>query len=354
MSVLTTPKPASPTPKTAELSISVIVPVRNEGRHVESTLRQLLSQEYDSDKWEILVVDGDSTDDTAERVKKIAAENPRVRLLSNPKRLSSAARNIGIKNSRGDAVLIVDGHCELENRSLLKNVSEAFQSSGADCLGRPQSLDISAATPMQRAIALARSSRLGHHPDSLIYCDREQFAPAHSVAVAYRREVFEKVGYFDESFDACEDVELNHRIDEAGLKCFFTPSIRVQYHPRSSLIGLFKQLVRYGRGRVRLLRKHPETFSLGSFVPALFWLGVLLGWIGGFLCPPLWIAYFGALGIYLGAIFAQAASLSIRRRQIRLLFVLLPILVIIHLASATGSLSELIAGDRAPRRSSAV
>jgi succinoglycan biosynthesis protein ExoA len=239
-------------------------------------------------------------------------------------------------------VLIVDGHCELENRSLLKNVSEAFQSSGADCLGRPQPLDISDATPMQQVIALARSSRLGHHPDSLIYSDREQFAPAHSVAVAYRREVFEKVGYFDESFDACEDVELNHRIDKAGLKCFFTPSIGVQYHPRSSLSGLFKQLVRYGRGRVRLLRKHPETFSLGSFVPALFWLGALFGWIGGLLWSPLWFAYFGVLGIYFAAIFAQAALISIRQRKTRLLFILPPILIIIHLASAAGVLGELL------------
>jgi succinoglycan biosynthesis protein ExoA len=251
-------------------------------------------------------------------------------------------------------VLIVDGHCELENRALLRNVSKAFRSSGADCLGRPQPLDISAATPMQQAIALARSSRLGHHPDSLIYCDREQFAPAHSVAVAYRREVFEKVGYFDESFDACEDVELNHRIDEAGLKCFFSPSIRVQYHPRSNLSGLFKQLARYGRGRGRLLRKHPETFSPGSFAPALFWLGVLFGWIGGFFWPALWIVYFGVLGLYLGAIIAQAASIAFRERKHRLLGLLPPILIVIHLASAMGLLCELLSVFRLLRRSSAL
>ncbi len=108
-----------------DLSISVIVPVRNEGRHIESTLRGLLEQEY-AGEWEIIVVDGESTDDTAERVRRIAAEHPRVRLLANPKRLSSAARNIGIQHARGEAILIVDGHCELENRLLLKNVSAAF------------------------------------------------------------------------------------------------------------------------------------------------------------------------------------------------------------------------------------
>ena len=83
--------------------------------------------------------------------------------------------------------------------------------------------------------------------------------------------------------------------------------------------GFFKQLVRYGRGRVRLLRKHPETFSLGSFLPALFWLGVLFGWTGGFLWPVLWLAYFGVLGLYAGAILVETVLISLAQKQIRLL-----------------------------------
>ena len=97
--------------------------------------------------------------------------------------------------------------------------------------------------------------------------------------MAYRRTVFDRVGEFDERFDACEDVELNHRIDRAGLRCFFTPAVRVLYFPRSSLRGLFHQMARYGRGRVRLLRKHPETFSPGGFIPA--------AWLAG-LAPDRW------------------------------------------------------------------
>jgi succinoglycan biosynthesis protein ExoA len=238
-------------------------------------------------------------------------------------------------------LLIVDGHCELENRSLLKNISAAFQRSGADCLGRPQPLEISEATPMQQAIALVRSSRLGHHPQSFIYANRECFAPAQSVAVAYRREVFEKVGYFDERFDACEDVELNHRIDKAGLKCFFTPSIRVRYYPRSSLRGLFHQLVRYGRGRVGLLHKHPESFALSSFLPALFLLGTLFGWIGGLLWSPLWLVYFGALGFYAGAILVESLLISLYQKQLRLLFRLPIIFLTVHLAAGWGVLADL-------------
>jgi succinoglycan biosynthesis protein ExoA len=130
------------------------------------------------------------------------------------------------------------------------------------------------ATSLQWAIATARRSPLGHHPDSFIYSGQAQFSPASSVAVAYRKSVFDKVGYFDESFDACEDVEMNTRIDAAGLTCYFEPAIAVRYVPRNTLSGLAKQMNRYGRGRVRLWRKHRHTFSLKSFAPGLFVAGI--------------------------------------------------------------------------------
>ena len=101
--------------------------------------------------------------------------------------------------SRGDIVLLVDGHCEIDNPHYLGNLASAFRRSGADCVGRPQPLDVTGATLLQRAIAAGRSSRLGHHPDSHIYSDREGFVPPQSVAIAYKRKVFDAIGYFDET-----------------------------------------------------------------------------------------------------------------------------------------------------------
>ena len=169
------------------LFISAIVPVRNEARFIERTLTQLLAQDYDPERFEVLVVDGQSTDGTPEVVARFAAQHENVRLFANPRRLSSAARNIGIRNARGDAVLIVDGHCELDDRHYLTRLADAFQRSGADCIGRPQPLDVSGASRLQRAISAARSSWLGHHSDSYIYSSAAGFVPAKSVAVAYRR-----------------------------------------------------------------------------------------------------------------------------------------------------------------------
>jgi len=165
---------------TDQLCISVVMPIRNEERHI------------------------------------LAAIHQHVQMLDNPKRLSSAARNIGIKAATGDIILIVDGHCEFMNNQHFIQINKSFSNASTMCLGRPQLLDVRGASALQLAIAQARSSRLGHHPDSYIYTDRELTVPAHSVAVAYRRSIFAQLGYFDEHFDACEDVEFNHRVDKAN------------------------------------------------------------------------------------------------------------------------------------------
>ena len=348
--------------------LSVILPVRNEANFIQHTLSQLVSQDYDPAKFEILVVDGQSTDNTPALVEAFARqhadkgtgsdqddrclspfrEQASIRLLHNPKRLSSAARNVGVRQARGDVVLIVDGHCEIPDDRMLSKLADAFETSGADCIGRPQPLDIRDATPLQRAIAAARSHWLGHHPSSYIYSSQPQFVPAGSVAVAYRRSVFEKVGYFDETFDACEDYELNHRIDRAGHRCYFTPDVAVRYQPRNSLRGLFRQLVRYGRGRVRMLRKHPETLALTTLMPALFVAGCVNGPLVAWLWAPLLTVYVALLLLYTTLVLSVSTGLAIRYRDIRLLPWLPLVFPTVHFAAGTGLILEALYPRRTP------
>jgi succinoglycan biosynthesis protein ExoA len=307
-----------------------------------------LRQNYDPALFEVIVVDGQSTDETAMIVSEMTPLHPNLRLFENPGRLSSSARNIGVRHARGDAILIVDGHCDIDNDNYLRDVAEAFENSKADCLGRPQPLDVTGASSLQKAIASARSSWLGHHPASFIYSDRESYVRPQSVAVAYRRPVFEKVGLFDESFDACEDVEFNHRVDKAGLRCFFTPKIRVCYHPRASLPGLFRQMMRYGRGRVRLLRKHPETISLGSVIPALFVLGLLIGPLASALSSTLAIVFLAVVGFYLAVVMGVSVGITCRNRSARMLAWLPWVFLTIHIGTGLGVLTQLVVGR--PRR----
>jgi succinoglycan biosynthesis protein ExoA len=327
--------------------ISVIVPVRNEAACLGDTLRLLLSQRYDAERFEVVVADGGSTDGTRDVVRGLQRRFPNLKLVDNPKRWSSAGRNAAIRASRGDIVLLVDGHCDIDSPDYLHDVARAFERSGADCLGRPQPLEVPGASTVQRAIAAARASGLGHHPDSHIYSDGEGFVPPQSVAVAYRREVFDRVGLFDESFDACEDVELNQRVAAAGLHCYFTRRVAVRYHPRGRVRWLFRQLMRYGRGRVRLMRKHPATFSLKSLAPALLVLGVVCGPLLALVWPALWLVWGGCLAAYAAAVLACSVGLA-RRDGWRLLPLLPLVFAAIHAGAGCGSLWELFAGAGRP------
>ena len=171
------------------------------------------------------------------------------------------------------------------------------------------------------------------------------------MAIAYRREVFETIGTFDESFDACEDVEFNHRLDRAGMKCFFSPRVTVRDHPRASLRGLFRQMMRYGRGRVRLLRKHPETFTVMGFVPAVFVLGLLLGPL--LACFSVWLQglYLGCLVLYAAAVLTMSVILAWRSRQWQTLLWGPPVFLAIHGGAGAGLLLE---GLRHGKRPAAV
>ncbi|MDB5308783.1 MAG: glycosyltransferase family 2 protein [Gemmataceae bacterium] len=291
-------------------SVSVIVPVRNEARVVEPALRALLTQDFPRDGFEVIVADGGSTDETVPVVRRLQAEFPNLQLVFNPASLSSAGRNAALRLATKDVAVVVDGHCTLPDRFYLRNLAAAFETSGADSLGRPQPLDAPNPSPFQQAVSAARSSRLGHNPDSDIFSDEAKFVPPQNTGVAYTRAVFHRVGFFDQSFDACEDVEFNQRVHAAGLTCYFSPAVKVLYHPRSSLRALFYQLSRYGRGRARLAFKYPGSLTLPALVPPLWAVWVVLGGALSLLVPGLGWAWLGSIGFYLAVLGAAGVVLS--------------------------------------------
>jgi succinoglycan biosynthesis protein ExoA len=294
-------------------TVTVIVPVRNEARSIEHTLRSLLTQDFPRSEFEVIVADGCSTDQTVPIVRRLQSEYPNLKLLYNPGRLSSAARNLGVRHMAGDFAVVVDGHCHIPDRNYLRNLVAAFNESGADCLGRPQPLDVPDPTPFQAAVAVARASRLGHNPSSDIYSDVPKFVAPQSTAVAYRRSVFHRVGLFDETFDACEDVEFNHRVHEAGLRCYFTPAVKIIYHPRTTLKALFVQLGRYGSGRARLAAKHPRSLTLPAVIPAAWLIWLVAGAVASLVVP--YFVWLFAASLLLYAAVIIGGSLWLGRGQ---------------------------------------
>jgi succinoglycan biosynthesis protein ExoA len=320
-------------------SVSVIVPVRNESRSIEHTLRLLLTQDFPVDEFEVIVADGVSTDDTVPIVRRLQDEFANLKLVFNHERLASAGRNTAIRHATKDVLVIVDGHCHVPDRDYLKNLSAAFAVSGADSLGRPQPLDIDHPTSFQRAVSAARSSRLGHNPDSDIYSNEAKFVPPQSTAVAYSRKVFATIGLFDQAFDACEDVEFNERVHAAGLTCYFTPTVKIVYEPRASFRALFYQLGRYGGGRAKLACKHPKSLSVPALVPPLWAAWVI---VGGVLSPGvpylgwLWLA---SLALYACVLLGAGAVLG-RGKPLTVAVRIPVVFVAIHFGFAWGFWKE--------------
>ena len=330
--------------------ITVIMPVRNEARFIRSTLEQVVDQDYPRDRFEILVADGQSDDGTQAVVQSVAASNPNVLLVENPARRSGAGRNLGFRLGRGEVFLVIDGHCHVPGRDHLRHVAQCLRRSGADCLGRPQHLDPPGISGFQKSVALARASWLGHGGGSLIYRAFEGFASPVSNGAVYTRRVIDRVGYVDEAFDACEDVEFNWRVEREGLKSYTSPCLMVYYYPRESLKALWIQMARYGRGRIRFGRKHPASLGLRTVVPAgvvlmltLLAALLVLGALAGGQSPVLSGAAFplGALsGGYVFAVCFESARIS--RKNGWEHFARLPLIFLtIHIGLGAGMWREL-------------
>ena len=335
----------------SRFKISIILPVRNESRCLPGLLQSLVNQDFPQQNFEIIVADGGSNDGTREVVSRFAKTSPvRVLLVDNPKIRSGPGRNAGARAARGDIIMFLDGHCELPSRTLLRDTVTILDETKAECLCRPQPLLASTNSAQGRRIALTRASALGHGRDSLIYdMEFSGFVDPASSGATYRREVFDQLGYYDENFDACEDVEFNTRLRKAGMKAYTDPRLAVYYEARSTVHGLFRQMNRYGRGRVRLAIKHADGISLSQFAPLILLLM--------FACAPaallltgFWkIAVLAAPILYL--VVVLGSSIHLARRQGRVfLWQAPPIYLAIHLGLGWGMLLEMLSQARTKLR----
>lgn len=246
--------------------VTVVVPMRNEEKFIGECLDSLIRQNYPSDRIEVLVVDGKSEDASRSIVLEKSREHDFIRLLDNPKRIAPAALNIGVRNAAGDVIIRLDAHNFAASDFVSKNVAHLAKAS-VDCVGGP--IHIVSRSFVGRAIALAMSCPFGVGDSLYRYSQKEQFVDTVQNA-AYRRGVFERVGYFDEALVRNQDIEFNYRLRQNGGRILLTPEVRSFYYPRSSLRGLWKQNFANGFWNVKTVRKTPGSLSARHFVPLAF------------------------------------------------------------------------------------
>jgi len=319
--------------------VSIIMPVHNEASFIHRSLGSLLAQTYPSEKMEIIIADGMSTDNTRALIEQIKADSEvPVIIVDNPKRIAPTGLNCALKKAGGEIVIRVDGHCEIEP-DYVENCVAHLQANKAEGVGGP--IQTIGETFQAKAIALAMSSKFGVGGSAFRTVDDREMYVDTVAFPGYTREILEKAGAFNEELVRNQDDEYNFRIRKLGGRILLSPDIRSRYYSRSSFKSLWRQYFQYGYWKVRVLQMHPRQMSSRQFVPFLFVLSLIcLLLLSTFSVFGRWGLIF-ILGSYLLANLIASLLISIKTRLSY--FPLLSLsFVILHISYGLGFLIGLI------------
>jgi cellulose synthase/poly-beta-1,6-N-acetylglucosamine synthase-like glycosyltransferase len=309
--------------------VTLVVPVRNEEGTIDACLESLVNQAFPRDALEIIVVDGESTDDTVRHVDQWKTRDHRIRLLSNPARVMAEGLNLGIAAAGGSIIGVISGHSTVSPDYVERTVRALRDTRSWSVGGR---IERAAASGLQRAIAIATSSPVGIGNAQHNYAEQPQWVDA-VFPGTWPREVFDRVGLFDPAMTANEDNEFSYRIRRAGGRIWYDPSIVIRYVPRASVPGLFRQYRRYALGRALVFAKHRGGLQARHLIPPAWLAWVFLGAIGSLFSGTIRAVWLVSVGGYLLVIVAAGFVLSRRGGSPPLITVALGTL---HLAYGIG------------------
>lgn len=284
----------------------IVIPCLNEAAHIEGVIDNLGSALNELDA-RIVVADGGSTDGTRAIVTRIAAENPKVLLLDNPKRIQSAAVNLAVASYGSDCEFLIriDAHGDYPVDYCQTLMEEALVSGADSVVVGMQTVGIGF---FQKATALAQNSKLGNG-GSRHRSGAASHWTNHGHHALMRIASFRQVGGYDENFQHNEDAELDYRLVKAGFRIWMTNKTKMVYYPRSSVRPLFRQYFGYGRGRARNFLKHRALPRLRQLIP----LGVAPVTLGASFAIINWAAAI-PFAIWVGACVSYGVWLGVKER----------------------------------------
>lgn len=332
--------------------VSVVIPVRNERRYVGECLGSVMAALAAVGESEVLVVDGLSDDGTGEILALASERHPGLRVIANPRRVTPAGFNLGIRAARATAIAIVSAHSRVEP-DFFVTALRRLEAGHADIVGGPVRTEPSGDGPLAWLLARVVSHRFGVGNSRFRVSTREAYVDAVPFAV-FRREVFDRVGLFDESLVRNQDTDFFGRVARERFRVLLDPAVRSTYRARGTLGGLLAQGFRNAYWNVLVWRRNPAAFQWrhavpGMFVALLVALGALAAW-----WRPAAVLLLLVLGLYLLAASAAAADVLLRTRRAAALG-LPPLFLAYHVSYGAGSIAGLrwlVAPGHAGRKSS--
>ena len=278
-------------------TVSIVVPCRNEKGHIRACLESILRQQLPIGDLEIIVSDGMSKDGTREILMTMAEQDSRLRMVDNLSGTTPSGFNTGIKAARGQYIGILGAHTHYASDYVRTCVKLLEEYPEVCCTGGP--IISQGRSSFGRAVAAVMSHPVGVGNARHRFPDYEGYAEGACYPM-FRREVFEKVGLYDENFIRNQDDEFNYRLAHAGEKVFISSRARCTYFVRETPSQLFRQYFQYGFWRVAVLRKHRLPASIRQIVPPLFMSFMLVVAILGLLLSGWWGLIAAALPLVYG------------------------------------------------------
>jgi glycosyltransferase involved in cell wall biosynthesis len=291
-------------------TVSVIVPCYNEQATIGSLLNAVYGQTYPRDQLEVVIADGHSEDGTRAVIAEFRKAHPglAVSVVDNSKRTIPSGLNQAIRESRGDVLVRLDAHSAPLPEYIELCVRDLEEGKGANVGGvwiiRPggpgwiaRGIAAAAAHPLGAGDAQYRLGGEAREVDTVPFG-------------AFRRQLLEDVGGFDETLLTNEDYEFNVRIRRRGGAVWLDPNIRSTYFARSTLRELARQYWRYGYWKWRMLERNPGSLRWRQALPPLFVFGLLSLVVAAAFWMPAALALTLSLGAYAAAVLAAGIQLA--------------------------------------------
>lgn len=255
--------------------VSIIVPCRNEEKYIAYCLDSIIANDYPKDSLEVLVVDGISNDCTRKIISEYSRNNAFIKLLDNNKKITATAINIGISRARGRVIILMGAHTAYPPNYISGLVSW-LEKTGADVVGGICKTLPANDTPIAQAIALGLSHPFGVG-NSYFRIGTSSPRPVDTVPFGcYRREVFDRIGGFDEELVRNQDDEFNLRLMKKGGRIVLVPEIVSHYYARESLSKVARMFFQYGYFKPLVARKVGGILTARQVAPAALIATLLL------------------------------------------------------------------------------
>jgi cellulose synthase/poly-beta-1,6-N-acetylglucosamine synthase-like glycosyltransferase len=295
---------------------------------------------YPKEKYEIAVIDGESTDRTCEIVK----EYP-VKLIIDKEGGLANSRNIGIKNAKGDYIASTDADCVVKE-DWLKILVDSVQEAPEDvvAVGGPN-LIFENDPPFAKLVGYMQETFFasGGAPQSYKINESKYVFSIHNCNILYKKDILIEDGGFDENFNVGEDAELNFRLRQKGYKFLYMPDIVVWHRRPDNPEKFIKKMFLYGESMAKITKKHKKIVRWYAFLPSFAMFALLFAYPLIKLIPlVIYVYLFGASIYAIGLIISTVQVYqSYKSSKSLLSFVLLPIQ---HLSYGVGFLKGIIGG----------